>query len=201
MGHKILFADFDGPLWSDRVIRYHPDNTNATHPKREIIAEAMRQNGDTMAAHCLTYWKMDEVAVGMLNWLMEYDHFYTVVSSTWRELCTRDTIECIFRMNDLRLELHDDWATDAHTSKYVGGWYGTSSSSDNRLKQIARWVDKNKEIVDDYLILDDPSSGGSLIDENAVRWAKLDPSRVVIVDPFIGMEISHFEQMKRVFCE
>lgn len=196
MRHKILFIDFDGPLWPDRVIRYHPDNLDPDHPKREIIAETMQQNGDTMAAHCLTYWKMDDVAVGMLNWLMESNHFYTVVSSTWKELCTRDTVECIFRVNDLRLVLHDDWATTTRTSRRAG-----ESSADDRLKQIARWVDKNEEIVDNYLILDDPSSGGSLIDENAVRWAKLDPSRVVIVDPFIGMEISHFEQMKRVFCK
>lgn len=189
----VLLLDFDGPLWSDRVIKFHPENKDK-HPKMEHLRNKMIEFGDTFVAATLTYWKMDEVAVGMLNHLMEVKPFKTVISSSWRELCSKETIQYILFMNNLKLDLHHDWLTDIRPAGFS---YGSKAYSD-RLSDVHRWIVQHKDEISDYVILDDPSSGGSLTDDKLVKQVGLDPSRVVIVNEEVGMEIDHFLTIKEI---
>jgi len=186
---NILFLDFDGPLWSDRVTEFHPDNLDLDHPRRGIIHDTMVLNGDTFIAQILTYWKMDDIAVGMLNTLAELYTFKTVVSSSWREICSRDTIECIFKQNNLNITLHSHWATDSHRDPL-------DVHVTDRLLQIKRWIDQHD--VRNYAIVDDPESGEALNDPNMVTQYGLDPNNVIIVDPSIGLELKHYYRMRQI---
>jgi hypothetical protein len=185
---NILFLDFDGPLFSDRVIDHHPENCLSNTKMRKYI-NTVKDNGDTFGAKCITYWKMDAVAVGMLNKLMKSKPFETVVSSTWRELFGRLSIEELFRINKLNLVLHDEqWCTplgEAHMGRRSG----------DRLQQIWEWIEGRKDEINNYVILDDPMSGGSLSSDGMVESAGLEVRRVILVDPLIGIEQWHYNRL------
>lgn len=199
---KVILLDLDGPLWSDRVIRHHPAN-DPKHPKLEHLQNKMIEFGDTFCAAGLTYWKMDDVAVGMLNKIMEIEPtIKTVISSSWRELVSRETMEYIFFMNDLRLDLHKDWCTtipppvDMYSNWARGGLYKS-----DRLIQCQQWIEAHKDEISDYVILDDPGSGGSLISDNMVQSVGLKPENVVIVNYEVGMEIDHYLTMFHILTK
>ena len=187
MPQNILFLDFDGPLWPDRVIKHHPDNRNMNHPARLDLIEMMNDNGDTFGAATITYWRMDETAVGMLNQIMEIQPFVTVISSSWKEFCSRDTIEYIMDINGLELELHQHWAAD---------YRGMCSKGENRGLAISKWLSDHRDEVGSYAVLDDPGSGGDLIDDSFVRHIGLQSENVVLVNYMIGMELEHFTQLR-----
>lgn len=195
MSYNVLFLDFDGPLWSDRVIYHHPDNTDENHPTRFALKEAMIANGDSFGAASLTYWRMDAVAVHMLNQIMEIQPFFTVISSGWRDFCSRKTIEHILDLNGLNLQLHQHWMTDLRPPD---GDYDIFQRppKEERGHQISRWLKNHDGEVRNYAILDDPGSGGSLIDDSFVRHIGLSPNHVVLVDHAIGMERFHFKQLR-----
>ena len=182
---RVLFLDFDGPLFSDRVIKFHPENKYTNDILRKFTNRC-NDNGDTFGAKTTSYWKMDEVAVGMLNNLMDLNNFRVVVSSTWRHLYSRESIEYLFLLNDLRVVLHDDWCTRLREDC---GMYAPQSSyyRHNRRTEIEEYI--NRHDITDYAILDDPSSGMDLTEHKAQE-------RVVLVNPFIGMELEHYQQLK-----
>ena len=190
---NILFLDFDGPLFSDRVINHHPDNCLSS-PRLDYLKGFTSCNGDTFGAKVLTYWKMDETAVGMLNKLMKLNPFETVVSSTWRSLFGRLSIEELFRVNDLNLVLHDtQWCTELDISSSRN-----YMSHDDRLIQIYRWINARKDEILDYAILDDPMSGGSLSSDNMVESLGLKSKNVILVDPNIGIENWHYNRLRDI---
>lgn len=190
---RILFLDMDGPVWPDRVIKFHPDN-RMDNLNLHLIIQEMERNGDTVGARKMTYWRMDETAVGMLNNLMEIQPFYTVVSSTWREVCSKETIQLLFDENDLKLQLHEHWMTPL-ASTFREPFVNKDML---RLMEIKRWLANHVDTVGPYAVLDDPSSGGVLMDDNHVRGVGLDPQAVVLVDPFIGMEMFHYDQLRKL---
>jgi hypothetical protein len=194
---RILLLDFDGPLWSDRVIRYHPDNNDNNHPTLINLREKMIENGDTFVARIVTYWRMDDTAVGMLNNIMKIQPFKTVVSSSWRDLCSKETIEHIFAINNLQLDLHDDW----HTELSPTGHSTESKMYEDRLIQCQRWIKKHQDEIDDYVILDDPGSGGSLISDSMCESVGIDPDKVVIVNYEIGLEIDHYLEIHNILTK
>lgn len=130
----ILFLDFDGPLFPERS-NFLPGN----HSGEPCIHPELPRK--------MHYWNMDPIAVHFLNQIHKEHKFLTVVSSTWRELCSREEIELLFRVNDLRLQFADDWATQE---------IGT------RLDDIAEYIKRNN--VKAYFIIDDPWSGPDLMD-------------------------------------
>lgn len=194
---NVLILDFDGPLWPDRVIKHHPLNRNPVETER--IQRLMVANGDSFGAAALTYWKMDETAVGMLNQIMEIQPFYTVVSSSWRDFCSKETILMLFEENGLNLQLHEHWMTPLIDRGMYGGYYGAKDQ--DRLLEISRWVANHKDTLGEFAILDDPGSGGVLMDDNHVRHAGIDPARVVLVDYTIGMELEHFRQLRDILTK
>jgi hypothetical protein len=193
---EFFFWTFDGPLWTDRVIRHHKDNHYQNDTLKKLQNQ-MKVNGDTFAASITSYWRMDETAVHMLNKIMEVQTFKTVVSSSWREFCSRETIEYIFELNGLNLTLHDDWCTTIPVS---GGMYSSQVSRD-RLSLVREWLTKHQDEVMVYAILDDPGSGGSLISPNLVRSVNLNPDNVVIVNPDTGIESDHYLTLFHILTE
>ena len=180
---RVLFLDFDGPLFSDRVIKFHPENKYTNDILRKFTNRC-NDNGDTFGAKTTSYWKMDEVAVGMLNTLVDLSNFRVVVSSTWRQLYSRESIEYLFLLNDLRVVLHDDWCTRLREDINM---YESQYSRHNRRTEIEEYISRHDIFT--YAILDDPSSGMDLTEHKAQE-------RVVLVNPFIGMELEHYQQLK-----
>ena len=99
----------------------------------------------------VNYWKMDEVSVHMLNELFARFDFDTVISSSWQAFCRLEQIEDIFAVNRLALQIHDDWCTGKIKDRY----------DCTRSREITAWLERHPD-VNQYLILDDHSSGGSL---------------------------------------
>lgn len=190
---KILFLDFDGPLFSDRVILHHKDNESLKNPTMLDFFNTLNKNGDTFAATCLSYWKMDDCAVNILNKLMQISPFKTVISSSWRELCSLESIQYLFELNGLNLDIHDDWMTETN---HINNHWGVEGH--DRLIQIKRWIELHKDEICDYVILDDVLSGGSLINESKLKSLQINPERVIIVDHNIGLEHEHWLTLKDI---
>ena len=65
--------------------------------------------------------------------------------------------------------------------------YESQYSRHNRRTEIEEYISRHDIFT--YAILDDPSSGMDLTEHRIQE-------RVVLVNPFIGMEIEHYEQLK-----
>lgn len=174
---KVLFLDFDGPLFPNRIINFHPANRRKYPGKLSV---------DTTMEKC-TYWKMDEAAVGMLNSLYEMYPFCTVISSSWKGFCSKEFIEELFNINGLMLDLHKDWHTDRLTFR-----------SCKRIEEITDWIEEHPE-YDDYIVIDDPWSGESICTYKEYREESIIPKdNIIIIDPTIGLEWGHYTQMHKV---
>lgn len=177
---NVLFLDFDGPLFPQRVLRFHPDNHKPYPGKLSPNRKDIR------------YWRMDEVAVAMLNRLYNKHQFETVISSTWRLFCDKEYIEELFEVNGLELKLAEDWATNNYTFR-----------SCRRLEEVNDYVMSHS--VDDCIILDDKMSGSSLHHFNQSSehyeelgknpFSKLNAKNVIIVDYSVGIEEAHYWRM------
>ena len=145
---NVIFLDFDGPLFTERAIFY--DKWTTPHPQ-------FRYN--------IPYWKMDAFSVEFLNHVYSTTPFYTVVSSSWRNLIDDDErckefIEELFYVNGLKLPLHN---TDFRTSPTIG----------SRFAAISDWIERHNP--SDYLIIDDRESGPELD-------ILADPSRLIMTN-------------------
>lgn len=189
---SILFLDFDGPLFSDRDIEHHPENAY-NDLTLKLYREACREHGDSFGASALSYWKMDEVSVNMLNKLFKKYQFTTVISSTWRTLFCKSSIKELFFLNDLDLTLHEKWCTDNERRHLSEDMYS------DRLSQIERWLQRHAPTNSKYAILDDPLSGTRLATPSLVEQTSIKIENVVIVDPLVGMELKHFRMLDRIF--
>ena len=176
---NILFLDFDGPLFSDRCNVFEENRSSTPNPPELQLHD------------WITYWKMDPVAVAMINRLQTIGNFLTVVSSSWREFIDKDGAERLFLANGLNLPLHDDWRTYKGTPKDQGMYYSGYYSYCDRLDEIVAWIKIHEP--KNYLILDDPSSGGSLMEKN-LNGSGIEEHCVVLVDPREG--ISHGDWMR-----
>jgi hypothetical protein len=165
---NVLFLDFDGPLFPDRIILHHPDNFK-------------KYPGNINNRH-LDYWKMDEVAVSMLNKLYNFQPFYAVISSTWRTLFSVDEIRDLFQVNGLNLPLLDNdyWRTTEFKDSYVC----------TRLIEIENWVTRYQP--NNYLILDDNTSGHSL---QFLDNSFIDVKNTILVNYDLGISTYDFKQM------
>lgn len=188
----VLLLDFDGPLYSARAINHMEQNRDPVMIGR--VAESMREMGDHEAAANLSYWKMDPVAVDMLNGLMQLYPFETVISSTWRRDCSISTIKYLFDINGLKLKLHEHWRTDLPPPGHTPGTYRYI----DRLTHVSQWIKEHEHTVGSYAVLDDWDSGDSLQDPVLVRNAGLDPSKIVLVDYFNGIGHEDYLRLKEL---
>lgn len=157
---KVLFLDFDGPLF--------PYNNTKDHPWP-----------DGLVLHpFINYWKMDTAAVNCLNYLKDLYPFKTVISSSWKQLVTFDSMKHLFKVNNLNMDFHDDPIAQKVTL-----------SKPTRSLDILDWLDDNP--VDDYIVLDDPDSGSGLKDNPRLR-------NVHLVDPYIGLDFNTYHSMLNI---
>lgn len=187
MKEKILFLDFDGPLFSNRIIRYHPGNTYM-NPAVKFIRDQCERI-DPVIAQGVSYAYMDPASVGILNRLQDYHKFYTVISSTWRSFMDKRGVLELFKLNDLDLVLHDDWCTPF-------------SNSCVRMGDIYQWCsDRRGADYYDWIIIDDISSGTTLGNPYLVEelFGEGTSERVVMVDEEIGLVPKHYIRMDKVW--
>jgi cellulose biosynthesis protein BcsQ len=90
----------------------------------------------------------------------------------------------LFDINEIEAPFHNDWTTP-------------KKKGSCRIDEVSSWIKNNLDY--EYIIIDDPWSGGQLVDESAVISAGIDPTAVVLVDPTIGLELKHYQQMLDVF--
>lgn len=169
---NILFLDFDGPLFSNRAIVTIPENS-----KPSTIPVGLQNNS------IISYWKMDPLAVQMLNTLYDYHPFTTVISSMWGNFLSKEEVLCLFFQNGLNLHLHENWVTPRKTNS-------------DRANEISWWIDRNPH--KDYIILDDPASGGYLSSAEALIEFNIKPERVFLVDTDNGIDYMTFNSLRRI---
>lgn len=178
---NILFLDFDGPLFPNRIIKFFSKNVSSNP---DVIAFA-QNHVNTIYIDQMDYIFMDPVAVEMLNRLNDIHSFQTVISSTWGDIVKgRESVLRLFELNGLNLDLHSDWITP-------------KKMSSNRIHEVKWWLDDHNET--NWAVLDDPWSAGFLAYPEQVTMFGMDPRRCVIVNPEIGMEIEHHQQLQHIF--
>lgn len=180
---NVLFLDFDGPLFPDRIIKFHPDN-------RKNFPGSISMPPDDV----FTYWRMDPMSVLFMNTLVDLHPFKTVVSSSWKRFLNKEQIVELFKVNDLVLELHEDHSTPDFNRSFSS--YGTTYTMDTRAQEIEAWL-KNHEEVSDYMILDDMGSGASLDDH---RKHCLAEDRILMVDQEFGISTFNQNKMLDIVC-
>ena len=184
---KVLFLDFDGPLFSDRMVKFHPDNTynnkGVTHI-RELVREM-----SPLVANSVDYAHMDPASVNMLNRLQDQYGFLTVISSSWKHFLSKAGICDLFNINDLLLPLHDSWVTP-------------KGKAGNRLGDIHDWFEENGGIDKyDWIAIDDPISGGNIADQYIVEGYLGEDTfkRCIIVDPEVGLTTHDYKDICRIW--
>ena len=132
MQKPVLFLDFDGPLFPERVIGMGKSISAYPYKLHPFI----------------NYWEMDATSVRQLNALYEIYQFDTVISSSWRHFIDDEQTRDLFTANKLNLHIHADWRTPSRMSSY-------------RVNEIAWWLDEyeRKGVAPSHIILDDPWSG------------------------------------------
>ncbi len=180
---RALILDFDGPLFSERTVKYHPKNQDAGLVRSWVI----RNFGTEEIGHkIINYCFMDETAVGMLNKLYLDNPYEIVVSSTWAEVCTKNQIESLFVLNGIAAPMHKDWDCPKN---------GRFSAT--RLHRIKWWLEAHQNY--DYAIIDDPWSFSEIMNENLLIRHGYDVDRVVCVDPNIGILLEDMEKIYRAW--
>ena len=170
--NHVLFLDFDGPLFSDRYIMHCSDNTLPYPGIIEIYP-------------LVDYWKMDPLAVEMLNSLHDLYPFTTVVSSSWKRFSSKEFVNELFEVNGLNLELAEDWCTIRLDSS---AWRNCTRAS-----EIAEYIERHG--ITEYIILDDPGSGLSL-DDHANH--PMEMHRIVLVNPDLGIGTYDYKEMLKI---
>lgn len=159
MQKNVIFLDFDGPLYPSTVHMF-PENKN---PEYDLIHPF------------ISYWKMDPVAVAMLNELSERFKFEVVLSTSWCSLVSeKDAYERLFDTNGLKLKLHKEWMTPRFRK--------------NREEQIEDWIQSNNP--NDYVIFDDTESS-----DNIILSEFIDQSRVFIIDYHNGILYRDYQRL------
>lgn len=161
---NILFLDFDGPLFPTRVFALDenlPSKSQSICKKLEIH-------------DFINYWKMDHIAVNMLNNIYDITNYQIVVSSSWAELNTLEAIQNLFEENQIKAPIHKNWMTP-RDKIYL-----------NRAAQIAAWLSTNN--CKNYLILDDVASGTGLFDQDDILEAGINQQSIFLVNEDNGID-------------
>jgi hypothetical protein len=160
MTTPIIFLDFDGPLFSTRAMLFPENKLHAKMP--EHLKDVLHP--------FISYWRMDPIAVTMLNQAIEITNAEVVISSTWRELHTKEEILALFDVNGLKVVLHDHWCTPRNTES--GSHLTKYHPHRSRFEEIQDWLNEHPEIVkwvsidDDTSIKQFPQKHRVLVDDN-----------------------------------
>lgn len=173
---NILFLDFDGPLYSSRALLLAENQGHVAQKQCNKLNLYVHAN----------YWKMDPIAVDMLNNLYNNTtSYHLVISSSWSHphLHDKDTIENLLSVNGIQAPLHQDWRTE--------------KNSKLRVEQISNWL-KSHPHINNYLILDDIESGLELADDEVLEEYDIHHSVVTLVSIDDGISMKNYEKMRHV---
>lgn len=162
---KILFLDFDGPLFNAEALSY-PENQPGSHLN---ICRAL-------GVHPFyDYWKAQTSAVLALNELA-HKGFELVISSSWADprMHTKQEILGILQANAIKMSLAQKWVTDRECSKI-------------RAEQIHQWLSNNP--CAQYCIWDDKDSGEGLLTPEKYG---LEADCIFLADPSSGFSSDQF---------
>ena len=145
MSLPILFLDLDGPFFSSRAMVF-PENQDES-----LFPSSLPETIKTMAG----YWKMDPVAVAMINKVVEITNAEIVVSSSWREVCSKEDIEVLFSLNRLFVNFHKDWKTQSFMTMH-------------RSREIHDWIEDHPEVTK-WVAIDDDSTMKNIKEEHRLH--------------------------------
>lgn len=168
----IVFLDFDGPLFPEKVLLLAENNANNSMLK-ELNLHPM-----------VTYWKMEPCIIAMLNQLYELRPYFIVVSSSWGTLHSKEQIQTLLASNGLEVPLHNDWRLKLEEK------YKTIS--------VANWLNNNK--ISDYMIIDDDESGEDFSIENNLKKSNIDKNKIMILSSENGVSMSDYFKMKSIIA-
>lgn len=171
---RIVFLDFDGPLFSHRALMLMENNDFAPEMLSKLNLNPL-----------VSYWKADPVAIDMLHHLYRFRAFKIVVLSAWAEIHDKKQIEALLHENGLDITLHTDWRVDF--------------SHLNKPEQIRTWL--NKHQIENYLILDDDLSGEDLQNKELLQENNIDENKIVLVSADDGIAYHHYFRMKAIAAD
>lgn len=170
----VIFLDFDGPIFPSKVFIY-PEN-----------------NGEHSIDFCkklnlhpyINYWKADPNSIIMLNKLYEVYPYDLVISSSWADpwLHEKESIKALLDANTLNYTFHADWRTPREPNY-------------TRHEQISDWLKLHKEYTDNYIIIDDHSSGDKLSDLETIREYNLSEDNIFLVDVENGISYKQYREI------
>lgn len=157
----VIFLDFDGPIFPTKSFLFPENNGEIT----KKICEELNLHP------YVTYWKADPLSICMLNKLFDLYPYDLVISSSWADdwLHQKNQIESLLIKNELNYSLHKDWKTPR--DKYF-----------TRHEQISHWLKLNPECGNNYIIIDDTSSGAGLADQKEIKNCGLKKENIFLVD-------------------
>lgn len=169
---KIVFLDFDGPLFPKRIFLME-ENKGAVESK-------MCRNLN-LYPH-IHYWKMDHMAVGMMNNFSDMGAEF-VLSTSWSELHELEVLEHLLKVNGFTGKIHKDWKLERE------------DMSLNRSQNVKLWLNKHPEYFDNYIMIDDDSSAPEIVKPDLLSMYGLDPKRIFAVDINNGILMGQYHQM------
>lgn len=146
MSLPVIFLDLDGPLFPSRSM-FFPENKHNLNLFPPNLPETIR----VMCG----YWKMDPLAVLMLNKVIEITNTEFVISSSWREVCDKHDMEILFELNGLDVTFHQDWETPRTNFHTI------------RSHEIKSWLEDHPEVTK-WVAVDDDESIKTLPKKNRV---------------------------------
>lgn len=175
---KIVFLDFDGPLFPKRIFLME-ENKGAVESKmcRKL----------NLYPH-IHYWKMDQMAVGMMNNFAEMGAEF-VLSTSWSDLHELVDLENLLQVNGFTGKIHQDWKLDRVDMNLT------------RSQHVKIWLDQHPEYFDNYIMIDDDSSAPEIIKPDLLKMYGLDPKRIFAVDLDNGILMRQYHQMMKTLFD
>jgi hypothetical protein len=186
--NNVIFLDFDGPMFPARANNL-PGN-NGEHD------EVLHSLG--IIAFC-NYYKMDPIAVSMLMnlWVGKERRFDLVISSTWADIFTEGIIKNVLMHNGCTIPLHKEWCLpEVMELDYNKLKAETGRSRVTRALRISKWLERNKETLLEYVIIDDYASGEGLSDEVHLAHLGIPEDRIIIVDLENGISQENYKRLQ-----
>lgn len=168
----IIFLDFDGPLFPEKILLI-PENNSDNDILKDLGLNSL-----------INYWKADPCIIAMLNNLYELRSYFIVVTSVWADYHNKEQIESLLAINGLNITLHEDWKLE--------------TSSKSKGEKIKNWLLSHK--IADYMIIDDDESGDDFLNNNYLSEHNLNKNKIVTVSMEDGVSMSNFYKMKSILA-
>ena len=169
--NSVIFLDFDGPLYPNRIYLME-ENKGISQPQVCI---------DLKLYPHIHYWKMDHMAVGMINNMADNGSIF-VISSSWAEINDLESLSGLLKINGFHGKIHKDWTLEHNPTI-------------TRSERIKKWLDAHPEFQNNYIVLDDVVSAPEMAKQDLMLLYGLDPSRIFLVDNDNGILMNQYHKI------